>query len=166
MVKLFSYDFRSDINISHLTFDMKLKIDSFVSISIIFGFFSKPFVCQSTKGDNVSYLLNSFQEGYDRRLRPNYGGESSNASRLSFIWPNIFHCYLVNILQFLREFCLWNIFQLTQSSKFCFEICEYWQGSIWRTVSGDPVTVGVTLYILSIGDLSEKFMVTLCEKNI
>ena len=29
-----------------------------------------------TKGDNVSYLLNSFQEGYDRRLRPNYGGMS------------------------------------------------------------------------------------------
>ena len=49
-----------------------------------------------SKGDNVSYLLNSFQAGYDRRVRPNYG----------------------------------------------------------RT----PVTVGVTLYILSIGDLSEKFM--------
>ena len=37
------------------------------------------FYCVSgmgTKGDNVSYLLNSFQEGYDRRLRPNYGGMS------------------------------------------------------------------------------------------
>ena len=32
--------------------------------------------CYGTKGDNVSFLLNSFQEGYDRRLRPNYGGES------------------------------------------------------------------------------------------
>merc|ERR1711910_262144 len=47
-------------------------------------------------GLNVSYLLNSFQIGYDRRVRPNYGGI--------------------------------------------------------------PVTVGVSLYILSIGDLSEKFM--------
>ena len=47
-------------------------------------------------GLNVSYLLNSFQIGYDRRVRPNYGGM--------------------------------------------------------------PVTVGVSLYILSIGDLSEKFM--------
>ena len=47
-------------------------------------------------GLNVSYLLNNFQIGYDRRVRPNYGGI--------------------------------------------------------------PVTVGVTLYILSIGDLSEKFM--------
>ena len=43
---------------------------------------------------NISYILNSFQIGYDRRVRPNYGGI--------------------------------------------------------------PVTVGVTLYILSIGDLSEK----------
>ena len=32
--------------------------------------------CYGTKGDNVSFLLNSFQEGYDRRLRPNYGGMS------------------------------------------------------------------------------------------
>ena len=32
--------------------------------------------CYGTKGDNVSFLLNSFQEGYDRRLRPNYGGRS------------------------------------------------------------------------------------------
>ena len=47
-------------------------------------------------GLNVSYLLNEFQNGYDRRVRPNYGGI--------------------------------------------------------------PVTVGVSLYILSIGDLSEKFM--------
>ena len=45
---------------------------------------------------NISNLLNSFQVGYDRRVRPNYGGP--------------------------------------------------------------PVTVGVTLYVLSIGDLSEKFM--------
>ena len=45
---------------------------------------------------NISSILNSFQIGYDRRVRPNYGGA--------------------------------------------------------------PVTVGVTLYILSIGDLSEKFM--------
>ena len=47
-------------------------------------------------GLNVSFLLNNFQIGYDRRVRPNYGGI--------------------------------------------------------------PVTVGVTLFILSIGDLSEKFM--------
>ena len=45
---------------------------------------------------NISYILNSFQVGYDRRVRPNYGGV--------------------------------------------------------------PVTVGVSLYILSIGDLSEKDM--------
>ena len=47
-------------------------------------------------GLNVSFLLNNFQIGYDRRVRPNYGGI--------------------------------------------------------------PVTVGVSLYILSIGDLSEKYM--------
>ena len=47
-------------------------------------------------GVNISYILNSFQVGYDRRVRPNYGGV--------------------------------------------------------------PVTVGVSLYILSIGDLSEKDM--------
>jgi glycine receptor alpha-3 len=49
-----------------------------------------------SEGANISAILNSFQIGYDRRVRPNYGGE--------------------------------------------------------------PVTVGVTLFILSIGDLSEKFM--------
>ena len=47
-------------------------------------------------GVDISYLRNSFQVGYDRRVRPNYGGI--------------------------------------------------------------PVTVGVSLYILSIGDLSEKDM--------
>jgi len=45
---------------------------------------------------NISAILNKFQDGYDRRVRPNYGGV--------------------------------------------------------------PVTVGVTMFILSIGDLSEKFM--------
>ncbi|XP_023343634.1 gamma-aminobutyric acid receptor subunit beta [Eurytemora carolleeae] len=50
----------------------------------------------SGAGANISAILNSFQVGYDRRVRPNYGGE--------------------------------------------------------------PVTVGVTLFILSIEDLSEKFM--------
>ena len=50
----------------------------------------------SSAAVNVSKLLNHFMVGYDKRVRPNYGGI--------------------------------------------------------------PVTVGVTLYILSIGDLSEKFM--------
>ena len=50
----------------------------------------------SSSSVNISNILNSFQIGYDRRVRPNYGGI--------------------------------------------------------------PVTVGVTLYVLSIGDLSEKFM--------
>ena len=50
----------------------------------------------SASSVNISNLLNSFQIGYDRRVRPNYGGI--------------------------------------------------------------PVTVGVTLYVLSIGELSEKFM--------
>ena len=52
--------------------------------------------CLASSSVNISHILNSFQVGYDRRVRPNYGGT--------------------------------------------------------------PVTVGVTLYILSIGDLSEKFM--------
>ena len=50
----------------------------------------------SQRSTNISNLLNSFQVGYDRRVRPNYGGI--------------------------------------------------------------PVTVGVSLYVLSIGELSEKFM--------
>ena len=50
----------------------------------------------SQRSTNISNLLNSFQVGYDRRVRPNYGGI--------------------------------------------------------------PVTVGITLYVLSIGELSEKFM--------
>ena len=53
--------------------------------------------CYSTKGDNVSYLLNSFQEGYDRRLRPNYGGKYL-LSFVSFIGFNMFYSDLVNIL--------------------------------------------------------------------
>ena len=62
--------------------------------------FNKTSSVEGTRNDipavNISYILNSFQIGYDRRVRPNYGGI--------------------------------------------------------------PVTVGVSLYILSIGDLSEKFM--------
>ena len=62
--------------------------------------FNKTSIVEGTRSDipavNISYILNSFQIGYDRRVRPNYGGI--------------------------------------------------------------PVTVGVSLYILSIGDLSEKFM--------
>ena len=61
---------------------------------------TKPFVSSTVvvnpSSVNISHILNSFQIGYDRRVRPNYGGI--------------------------------------------------------------PVTVGVTLYVLSIGDLSEKFM--------
>ena len=62
--------------------------------------FNKTSSVEGTRNDipavNISYILNSFQIGYDRRVRPNYGGI--------------------------------------------------------------PVTVGVSLYILSIGDLSEKDM--------
>ena len=62
--------------------------------------FNKTSIVEGTRSDipavNISYILNSFQIGYDRRVRPNYGGI--------------------------------------------------------------PVTVGVSLYILSIGDLSEKDM--------
>ena len=62
--------------------------------------FNKTSIVEGTRNDiqavNISYILNSFQIGYDRRVRPNYGGI--------------------------------------------------------------PVTVGVTLYVLSIGELSEKFM--------
>ena len=68
---------------------------SSVNISNILNSFQ---VCDCIASQHISYslLLSSFQVGYDRRVRPNYGGQ--------------------------------------------------------------PVTVGVTLYILSIGDLSEKFM--------
>jgi len=71
----------------------------FVGLFFLFFPHFGPFVqCigHSPSSANVSEILNSFQIGYDRRVRPNYGGI--------------------------------------------------------------PVTVGVTLYILSIGDLSEKFM--------
>lgn len=50
---------------------MVLILISFYNFKVVNG--------MGTKGDNVSYLLNSFQEGYDRRLRPNYGGMSWNA---------------------------------------------------------------------------------------
>ena len=60
------------------------------------GIFTQADGAREASAVNISYILNSFQIGYDRRVRPNYGGI--------------------------------------------------------------PVTVGVTLYILSIGDLSEKDM--------
>lgn len=92
---------------------MKLKLDSFVSMMILSGFCSKQSFCQSTKGDNVSYLLNSFQEGYDRRLRPNYGGKSSNAS----LFFSVF--YVISLTFYSsREFCLWKTVQLTQPVGF------------------------------------------------
>jgi gamma-aminobutyric acid receptor subunit beta len=72
----------------------------FLGLGFLFLFLQRiPFVdgaVVNPSSVNISHILNSFQIGYDRRVRPNYGGI--------------------------------------------------------------PVTVGVTLYILSIGDLSEKFM--------
>ena len=70
----------------------------FLSATILLGLLETvPKVSSvSPSSVNISNILNSFQIGYDRRVRPNYGGI--------------------------------------------------------------PVTVGVTLYVLSIGDLSEKFM--------
>ena len=59
---------------------------------------------------NISSILNNFQVGYDRRVRPNYGEVV-----------------------------------ITKGER------DYFPGGI-------PVTVGVTMFILSIGDLSEKFM--------
>ena len=47
-------------------------------VSIFLGLQTTVFCTTTTasKGDNVSFLLNSFQKSYDRRLRPNYGGKS------------------------------------------------------------------------------------------
>ena len=69
---------------------------SVIFISLVKSSRSQNFNKVSASSVNISNLLNSFQIGYDRRVRPNYGGI--------------------------------------------------------------PVTVGVSLYILSIGDLSEKDM--------
>ena len=44
-------------------------------VSIITSLQTTTVVGTGTKGDNVSFLLNSFQRSYDRRLRPNYGGK-------------------------------------------------------------------------------------------
>ena len=72
----------------------------FITFIWTISIFNTTTVVEGSKSEvpavNISYILNSFQVGYDRRVRPNYG-------------------------------------------------------SI-------PVTVGVSLYILSIGDLSEKYM--------
>ena len=55
---------------------MELKKVPNLLLFISVSFYHSSIVnCYGTKGDNVSYLLNSFQEGYDRRLRPNYGGK-------------------------------------------------------------------------------------------
>jgi len=72
----------------------------FITFIWTISIFNTTTIVEGTKsesgGVNISHILNSFQIGYDRRVRPNYGGI--------------------------------------------------------------PVTVGVSLYILSIGDLSEKYM--------
>ena len=77
---------------------MRVSISIILSLVIFTEFVKKmpPVESVSASSVNISHILNSFQIGYDRRVRPNYGGI--------------------------------------------------------------PVTVGVTLYVLSIGDLSEKFM--------
>ena len=77
---------------------MKASISALLSFTLLLVLYGiTPQVeAVSSSSVNISNILNSFQIGYDRRVRPNYGGI--------------------------------------------------------------PVTVGVTLYVLSIGDLSEKFM--------
>ena len=37
---------------------------------------------------NISAILNSFQMGYDKRVRPNYGGEWRGAARCGKYWHN------------------------------------------------------------------------------
>ena len=69
-----------------------------------------PTVESRSSSVNISSILNNFQVGYDRRVRPNYGEVV-----------------------------------ITKGEQ------EQFPGGI-------PVTVGVTMFILSIGDLSEKFM--------
>ena len=77
---------------------MKIPVLQILSLALLSGLMegSSQVKAVSSSSVNISNILNSFQIGYDRRVRPNYGGI--------------------------------------------------------------PVTVGVTLYVLSIGDLSEKFM--------
>ena len=83
----------------HLRIRMKEKLTFLLSViflTLVQCSRTQNFNKVSASSVNISNLLNSFQIGYDRRVRPNYGGI--------------------------------------------------------------PVTVGVTLYVLSIGELSEKFM--------
>ena len=77
-------------------FSLQLGFGLFVTLSLITVLSHAQSSKVNQRSLNISNLLNSFQVGYDRRVRPNYGGI--------------------------------------------------------------PVTVGVTLYVLSIGELSEKFM--------
>ena len=85
---------------SATTWNFPNFVITFVSLLWTLSVFTQTQVVSGSRNDdsaiNISYILNSFQVGYDRRVRPNYGGI--------------------------------------------------------------PVTVGVSLYILSIGDLSEKDM--------
>ena len=85
---------------SATTWNFPNFVITFVSLLWTLSVFNQTQVVSGSRNDdsaiNISYILNSFQVGYDRRVRPNYGGI--------------------------------------------------------------PVTVGVSLYILSIGDLSEKDM--------
>ena len=43
------------------------------------------------KDVNISALLNSFQMGYDKRVRPNYGGKSSQTIKLTNSINSTFH---------------------------------------------------------------------------
>ena len=96
------WDFEVETKTIEMTRKREIDVRMLALLTLVWtiSIFNKTSSVEGTRNDipavNISYILNSFQIGYDRRVRPNYGGI--------------------------------------------------------------PVTVGVSLYILSIGDLSEKFM--------
>lgn len=49
----------------------------------------------STSGDiNVTVLITNLLSGYDKRLRPNFGGEEKNLCLLFFFWSRILLCVI------------------------------------------------------------------------
>ena len=49
----------------------------------VFSFFSS----SNSFGDvNISAILNSFQMGYDKRVRPNYGGKAAHINTINLLY--------------------------------------------------------------------------------
>ena len=102
---------------------------------------------------NISKILNSFQMGYDKRVRPNYGGKFY----VYMLEKVLFKLLINSFASYVRWVSrCWNT---NLKRMLVHDKCHKQQFHTYLSFLGVAVTVGVTMFVLSISELSEVGMV-------